>query len=96
MTDQEINHYIATQINGWIHDEGIFYHDVNGATCYLADYCNSIPHALDIAKTNGIGLKPVESGWEASLVNDPSKSAIDFVASKAICLTALILAGVGQ
>jgi hypothetical protein len=52
MTDQEINHLIATNINLWIHDEGIFYHDVNGNTCYLADYCHSIPHAINLAKAH--------------------------------------------
>ncbi|MBW4534151.1 MAG: hypothetical protein KME09_09450 [Pleurocapsa minor HA4230-MV1] len=65
MTDQEINHLIATQVNGWIHDEGIFYHDASGFTCYLADYCNSIAHALDLAKANGVALKPTVEDWTA-------------------------------
>jgi len=90
MSDQEINHLIATQINGWIHDEGIFYHDVNGFTCYLADYCHSIAHALDLAKANGIGLKPVATGWEAYQVADPTSSSSDEVAPRAICLCLML------
>lgn len=86
MTDQEINHLIATKVNGWIHDEGIFYHDVNGFTCYLANYCHSIAHALDLAKANGIGLKPVDQGWLAYQVADPTAYSSDAVAAKAICL----------
>lgn len=86
MTDQEINHLIATDINGWIHDEGIFYHDVSGFTCYLADYCNSIAHALDLAKTHNIGLKPSEEGWSAYDLSDETTIFTDLLASKAICL----------
>jgi hypothetical protein len=65
MTEQEINHYIAVNINGWIHDEGIFYHDASGFTCYLADYCNSLPHAMDLAFANQVALKPSPDGWQA-------------------------------
>ena len=86
MTEQEINHFIATQINGWIHDEGIFYHDASGFTCYLADYCNSIPHAMDLAKTNNIALKPTVNGWSAYKLGDETILAEDTLASKAICL----------
>ena len=88
MTNQEINHAIATEVNGWIHDEGIFYHDENGNTCYLADYCNSIAHALDLAYAHGIGLKPT-SGWTAYQVVNESVEANDALASKAICLCLL-------
>jgi hypothetical protein len=31
MTNQEINHAIAININGWVHDDGIFYHDAASA-----------------------------------------------------------------
>jgi hypothetical protein len=86
MTDQEINHLIATQVNGWIHDEGIFYHDASGFTCYLADYCNSISHAMDLAKANGIALKPTVDGWTAYKLSDETALAADALASKAICL----------
>ena len=89
MTNQEINHAIATEINDWIHDEGIFYHDGNGKICYLADYCNSIPHALDLAYAHGIGLKPAGDNWNAyQVVNEPI-SGTDALASKAICLCLL-------
>jgi hypothetical protein len=84
MSEQEINHYIAININGWIHDEGIFYHDANGFTCYLADYCNSIPHAIDLAKTYKIALKPTDEGWAA--YQDETNVFSDSLASKAICL----------
>jgi hypothetical protein len=86
MTDQEINHFIATQINGWIHDEGIFYHDAAGFTCYLADYCHSIAHALDLAKAHEIALKPTVEGWVAYKLADETVLAEDTLASKAICL----------
>jgi hypothetical protein len=89
MTNQEINHAIATQVNGWIHDEGIFYHDVNGTTCYLADYCNSIAHALDLAMAASIGLVPSGTNWTASLVSDAQVTSTDAVAAKAICLCLL-------
>lgn len=89
MDNQEINHAIATQINGWIHDEGIFYHDVNGTTCYLADYCNSIAHALDLAMYAGIGLAPDNGNWAASVVRNPEVTSTDAVAAKAICLCLL-------
>lgn len=92
MTEQEINHTIAIQVNGWIHDEGIFYHDVDGATCYLADYCNSIAHALDLAKAGNIGLRPSNDGWEAYHVTDPTSVSSDAVAARAICLCLLIQA----
>lgn len=89
MTEQEINHQIAIQINGWIHDEGIFYHDAGGFTCYLADYCNSIAHALDLAKAHGIGLKPNAEGWGAYKISDETVVNSDLVAAKAICLCLL-------
>jgi hypothetical protein len=89
MTNQEINHEIATQVNGWVHDEGIFYHDDNGSPCYLADYCNSISHALDLAKAASIGIAPNETGWTAYSVVNPEINSSDEVAAKAICLCLL-------
>lgn len=86
MTEAEINHFIAIQINGWIHDEGIFYHDVNGFACYLADYCNSLNHAMDLAKANNIALKPTVNGWSAYKLADETAIAEEALASKAICL----------
>lgn len=89
MTNQEINHAIATEVNGWIHDEGIFYHDENGSTCYLADYCNSIPHCIDLALTHGVGLKPTVEGWTAYRIANELVLGTDALASKAICLCLL-------
>lgn len=86
MTDQEINHLIATQVNGWIHDEGVFYHDENGNTCYLADYCNSISHALDLAFYHQIGLEPISNGWRAYRLRNEEAVFDASLASKAICL----------
>lgn len=54
--------------------------------CYLADYCNSVTHALDLAKANEIGLKPVVTGWSAYKLADETMLAKDMLASKAICL----------
>ena len=89
MTNQEINHLIATQVNGWVQDEGIFYHDDNGNTCYRADYCNSISHALDLAKAYGVALKPTVNGWSAYKLADETILAENALASKAICLCLL-------
>jgi hypothetical protein len=89
LTTQEINHLIATKINGWTHDESIFYHDASGTTCYLADYCNSISHSLDLAKTANVGLAPSTSGWIAYSVDDPSVSSEDAIPGTAICLCIL-------
>jgi hypothetical protein len=86
MTDQEINQTIATRILGWTHVEGIVYLDSNDAYCYLADYCHSIAHALDLAKANEIALKPVAEGWSAYKLSDETTIATDSLASKAICL----------
>jgi hypothetical protein len=89
MTEAEINHTIATQINGWQYVEGIIYQDSDGNYCYMADYCNSIAHALDLAKAYLIALKPVEAGWEASKMSNPSVVGVDAVAAKSICLCLL-------
>lgn len=85
-TNQEINHAIATQVNGWTHLEGIYYQDKNGSICYLADYCNSIAHALDLAVASLIGLKPSPDGWQAYALADEEVVFTDPLASKAICL----------
>jgi hypothetical protein len=89
MNDQQINHAIATQVNGWIHDEGIFYHDSSGFTCYLADYCNSIAHAMDLAKAGNVGIVPHPDGWSAYIVDSAEINATDTLASRAICLCLL-------
>jgi hypothetical protein len=92
MTNQEINHEIATKINGWIHDDGIFYHDADGNTCYLADYCNSVPHALDLAKPREVGLAPTPTSWTAYSIADSEVFAEDELPGKAICLCLLKIA----
>lgn len=89
MTEQEINHVIATQVNGWTHVESIIYQDSAGNYCYRADYCNSIAHALDLAKTHQIGLAPTETGWQAYSIADGNTKADDAVAAKSICLCLL-------
>jgi hypothetical protein len=94
MNIEEINHLIATKINGWIHNEGIFYVDASGFTCYRADYCNSIAHALDLAKAHGIGLKPVETGWSAYQLDNDQVQGTDSLASMAICLCLLANLGI--
>jgi hypothetical protein len=94
MTEQEINQIIATQINGWTHVEGIVYQDSNGNYCYMADYCNSIAHALDLAMAHQIGLMPSGTNWEAYSVSSPTVKNADSVAPKAICLCLLAIHGV--
>jgi hypothetical protein len=91
MTEQEINHTIATVVCGWIHDEDIFYHDAAGFTCYLSDYCNSISHALDLAKEQGVGLMPTTEGWQAYQLSNPEVVGNNAVAAKAICLCILTM-----
>lgn len=86
MTNQEINHFIAVNINGWVHDEGIYYHDASGFNCYLADYCNSLPHAIDLAFANKVALKPCPDGWQAYRLADEGNVSLDSLPSKAICL----------
>ncbi|NJL51408.1 MAG: hypothetical protein HC930_02885 [Hydrococcus sp. SU_1_0] len=93
ISDQELNHAVATQLNDWVHDEGIFYHDSTGVTCYLADYCNSAPHALDVAKAHGVSLLPVADGWTACKIDDPTSCATDAVASRAIVVATLMSIG---
>lgn len=88
-TTEEVNHLIATKINGWVQDEGIFYHDSSGTTQYLADYCNSIAHSLDLAKAADVGLAPSQEGWTAYSVNDANVTAEDAIPGKAICLCIL-------
>lgn len=89
ITSQEVNHLVAIRIKNWVHDEDIFYHDGNGTTQYLADYCNSIAHALDLANAHDIGLAPSKAGWTAYSVNDANVSAEDALPGKAICLCVL-------
>ncbi|MGL5940812.1 MAG: hypothetical protein ACRC2S_10540 [Waterburya sp.] len=94
MLDQEINNIIATQINGWTHVDGIIYQDQDNNYCYLADYCNSIAHALDLAKAHQIGLAPSETGWQAYSVVDANINSTDELAAKSICLCLLTMRGV--
>lgn len=89
LTDTEINHRIATEINRWEHVESIFYTDHEGTTCYLADYCNSTSHALDLAHREEIGLAPTKYGWSAYNLNDSLESAEDNLLGRAICLCLL-------
>jgi hypothetical protein len=89
MNDNEINHLIATKINGWVHYESVFYYDADGAFCCLADYCNSIAHALDLAKAAEVGLTPTKDGWLSYSVASPDVHEEDTVPGKAICLCIL-------
>jgi hypothetical protein len=88
-TDNEINHLIATKINNWVHDEGVFYHNANGDMCCIADYCNSISHALDLAKAAEVALVPTTSGWLSYPIANSNINAEDIVPGKAICLCIL-------
>lgn len=94
MNYEQINHLIATKVNGWTHDEGIFYHDDSGFTCYRADYCNSLPHAMDLAKANNVGVAPHPDGWSAYIVDKTEINATNSLASSAICLCLLANLGI--
>jgi hypothetical protein len=91
MTEQEINQAIATQVNGWTHVDGIVYQDKDSNYCYMADYCHSIAHALDLAALHQIGLMPVEAGWSAYSITTPETNQSDAVAAKSICLCLLTI-----
>jgi hypothetical protein len=68
---QELNQRIATEILNWDHVESIVYQDKSGNFCYLADYCNSLPHACDLAMSQGIGMVPMDDGlWQAYQLKD--------------------------
>ena len=95
MTELEINQTIATQVNGWTHEEGIVYKDSNGNYCYMADYCHSIAHALDLAKTYQIGLMPSGDDWQAYSTVDAEVNKSDAIAAKSICLCLLAIKGIG-
>lgn len=96
MTEFEINQVICTQINGWQHVDGIIYQDSSGSYCYAADYCNSIAHALDLAKAYQIGLMPAGDNWQAYSTVDAEINKSDAVAAKAICLCLLAIKGIGE
>jgi hypothetical protein len=88
-TAQEINNAIATRINGWVHNTDIFYLDSSGNTQYLADYCNSVPHSLDLAKKYEVGLAPTSDGWLAYSVVDSDVKIENALPGTAISLCVL-------
>jgi hypothetical protein len=91
MTNQEINHKIATDIKGWTFVEDGWYDDGSGFYNPLPDYCNSISHALDIAKLSGISMQPLPEDWRAFATDTPSITTNDPVLATAIAKTALAI-----
>jgi hypothetical protein len=96
MTTQEISHLIATAVRGWTQQEGVVYTDAEGNTQYITNYCDSVPHALDLAQEQNIALLPVDGQWKAfKLANGEAIEAVmdtetvDSNAGKAICLSIL-------
>jgi hypothetical protein len=94
MDTQTLNHRIATEVFGWTHLESIVYQDKNEQFCYLADYCNSLPHACDLAMAMAIGIIPLEDGvWQAYQLTDTKIMAKDKNLATAIVMAVL---AVGQ
>jgi hypothetical protein len=91
MTNQEINNRIATVINGWTDAGGGWYTDSSGFFTPLPDYCNSIHHALDLAKASNISMQPLPDGWRAISMDDVSIATNDAVLATAISMTAIAL-----
>ena len=91
MNNQEINARIATDVfeltpagDGWFADAGGFY-------IPQVDYCNSIQHALDVAKKSNVSMQPLTDGWRAISVDDTSVANNHDVLATAICMTALAI-----
>lgn len=91
MTNQEINHKIVVNIKGWKFVEEGWYDDGSGFYNPLPDYCHSIAHALDLAKTAEVGLAPSQEGWTAYSVNNAELRAENAIPGVAICLCVLKL-----
>jgi hypothetical protein len=91
MTNTEINARIATDINGWTDAGGGWYADGSGFFTPLPDYCNSIHHALDIAKASNISMQPLPDGWRAIAMDNPEIATNDAVLTTAIAMIALAI-----
>jgi hypothetical protein len=91
MTNQEINHRIATNVNGWIAGDNNWYTTQSGFFTPLPDYCNSNSHALDLAKASNICLQPIAEEWRAISVNNSTIATNHAVAATAIAMTALAI-----
>jgi hypothetical protein len=91
MTNQEINHRIATDVNGWIAGDDNWYTTQSGFSTPLPDYCNSISHALDLARASNISMQPLPDGWRAISMDDPAIATNDAVLATAISVTALAI-----
>lgn len=91
MNNQEINTRIATDIfeltpagDGW-------YADASGFYIPQVDYCNSIQHALDVARPSNISMQPLPDVWRAISVDDSTIANNHEVLATAICMTALAI-----
>jgi hypothetical protein len=91
MTNTEINARIATDINDWKDAGGGWYADGSGFFTPLPDYCNSISHAIDLAKASNISMQPLSDGWRAISMDDPDIATNDAVLATAITITALAI-----
>jgi hypothetical protein len=90
-SDEEIIARIATDINGWTDSGGGWYADGSGFFTPLPDYCNSIHHAVDLAKASNISIQPLPNGWRAIAMDDVSIASNDPVLATAIAITALAI-----
>jgi hypothetical protein len=91
MNYQEINIRIATDVKGWKDAGDGWFDDGSGFYNPLPDYCNSISHALDLAKASNISMQPLPDGWRAISMDDPDIATNDAVFATAIAITALAI-----
>jgi hypothetical protein len=91
MTNQEINNRIATDVMGWTDAADGWYADGSGFYTPTVDYCNSITHAIDLAKVSNISMQPLPDGWRAISMEDSTLAANDAVLATAIAITALAI-----
>jgi hypothetical protein len=91
MTNIELSELIAVRVLGWEKIDDRMYKNSEGFYILLTNWAESIAHALDLAALNGVGIMPVESGWQAFLVESLANLAIDPSPAKAIALAILIV-----
>jgi hypothetical protein len=91
MNNQEINARIATDIFGLTPAGDGWYADASGFYVPQVDYCNSIQHALDVAKKSNVSMQPVADSWRAIAMDDVSIANNHEVLATAICMTALAI-----
>jgi hypothetical protein len=96
MNDLQINELIAISVLNWTKIDDLTYRDTEGFFVRLTDWCNSAPHALDLAMQKNIAIMPVEGQWKTFKLPESGNleavigsESIDSPIGKAICLSVL-------